>query len=123
MLRDCRALGALAPVAEALVLYARSLGATEFIKKGQRFVGQPNFVTFEVHHQRANNLTISLRGNPSEFLADENLPARKSQNGYSEIKVTAPEHLRAAANHIHQARIVYDRGRTRVPKKPKLVET
>jgi len=123
LIEDCGLLGSqLSATAVALVRYAASLGVSSFSKKGQRYVAEPNFVTFELHHQRARNLTISLRGNPSEFLAFPEMKAKKSQNGYSEIKVTDVGQLRAAANCIARAREVFDKGRTRVLKTPKLIE-
>jgi hypothetical protein len=123
LIEECSLLGSqLAPTAIALVRYASSLGISSFTKKGQRHVAAPNFVTFEIHHQRARNLTISLRGNPIEFLSFPEMKAKKAQHGYSEVKVIDAGQLLAAANCIARARQVFDRGRTRVMKTPKLIE-
>jgi hypothetical protein len=81
LLNECRSLRALSPVAESLVRYANSLGISSFEKKGQRYVADPNFVTFEVHSQRTNNLTISLRGNPEEFLDFSRAPGERVSAG------------------------------------------
>ena len=50
--------------AAALVDYALSLDANAtIVLKRDRYVFSPKkFVTFSVHHKRANNLTITMRG-------------------------------------------------------------
>lgn len=122
LLEECGGLGSIGSVATALVQYATSLGATNYEKKGNRFVPEPNFVTFEVHRVRTKNLTISLRGYPKEFQTFSELSLKRSQNGYSEVKVTAARQLHAAAAHIARAREVFDRGRERTPKSISVVE-
>ena len=54
----------------ALVQFATSLiESNKFELSERRWVARPhNFVTFEVHWQRAKNISLSLRGNPAEYL-------------------------------------------------------
>ena len=117
-------LGDLKLTARALVVYALRLGEGEHLEPaGRRWVSRPsNFVTFEVHHQIANNLTLSLRGNPAEFIEFNELRLRPGQAGYSECPVTDPIQLCAAAWYIRRAFELYHRGRSRVQTKPRLVE-
>ena len=69
----------------ALVQFARSqFPGLRFEANTQgRFVAVPdNFVTFSVHWQRAKNITVTLRGNPDEFLAFEELTVKPDMGGY-----------------------------------------
>ena len=68
-----------------LAQYARALTPkSDYDFDGRRFVLRPdNFVTFSVHSSRANNLTVSLRGNTTEFEKLPELLIKPDQNGYS----------------------------------------
>ncbi|WP_434148693.1 hypothetical protein ACR2R6_15685 [Methylocaldum gracile subsp. desertum] len=108
----------------ALLQYVQSLvEGTEFQAHERRWVARPhNFVTFEVHWQRARNITISLRGNPSEFIQFSELPLKGGMAGYSECKVTSTNQLRAASSYIARAAELYKRGSRRIQKKPVVLE-
>jgi len=108
----------------ALVDYAVSLfHGIEFEQSGTRWVARPkNYVTFEVHWKRAKNIAISLRGNPSEFLAFDELPLKQGMAGYSECKITNQSQLAAASTYIRRAAEIYQRGRDRERTTPRVVE-
>ena len=53
----------------ALIDYIESLcPSITFELKTKRWVPSVNFVTFTIQYKRAQNIVISLRGNPSEFI-------------------------------------------------------
>lgn len=109
----------------ALVQFARSqFPGLRFEANAQgRFVAVPdNFVTFSVHWQRAKNITVTMRGNPEEFLAFEELTVKPDMAGYSSFKVTEVGQLAAAAFCIRRAAEIYRAGRVRVQKSIKVVE-
>ena len=88
-----------------------------------RYVATPdNFVTFSIHWQRAKNITVTLRGNPDEFLAFEELILKADMAGYSSFKVTEVSQLAAAAFCIRRAAEIYRAGRVRVQKRMTVVE-
>jgi hypothetical protein len=88
-----------------------------------RYVAAPdNFVTFSVHWQRAKNITVTLRGNPDEFLGFDELTLKPDMAGYSSFKVTEVNQLAAAAFCIRRAAEIYRAGRVRVQKGMKVVE-
>ncbi len=112
-------------IGAALVVFACSLfPGLHFEANAQgRFVAAPdNFVTFTVHWQRAKNITVTLRGNPDEFLAFEELPLKPDMAGYSSFKITEVKQLAAAAFYIRRAAEIYQAGRVRVQKGQKVVE-
>ena len=109
----------------ALVQFAiAQFPGLEFSSTDQgRFVASPdNFVTFTVHWKRAKNITVTLRGNPSEFLAFDELSLKADMGGYSSFKFEQPCQLAAAAMHIRRAAELYRAGRERAQKTPKVVE-
>lgn len=108
----------------ALVDYTLSLfKGLEFKQTGNRWVARPmNYVTFEVHWKRAKNIALSLRGNPSEFIAHEELPLKQGMAGYSECKITNHSQLAAASAYIRRAAEIYKRGRERDRTTPRVVE-
>jgi hypothetical protein len=108
----------------ALVQYAKSIiDGVEFEQNGTRWVARPdNFVTFEPHWKRAKNIAVSLRGNPGEFIEQNELPLRSGMSGYSECKLTNVNQLAAASSYIGRAAELYQRGSTRTHTKPKVVE-
>lgn len=112
-------------VGTALVVFARSqFPGLQFEENSQgRFVANPaNFVTFSVHWQRAKNITVTLRGNPDEFLPFEELPLKPDMAGYSSFKLTEVRQLAAAAFYIRRAAEIYQAGRVRVQKGQKVIE-
>ena len=86
---EIRKIPKLKNVGLALIDYVESLcpGIT-FELKTKRWVPSVNFVTFAVQHARAQNIVISLRGNPKEFLEFEELPLREGMGygAYTEWK-------------------------------------
>ncbi len=112
-------------IGKALVEYAGSLiSGTEFQADSQgRYVAKTdNFVTFKVHWQRANNLTVTLRGNPEEFPVLPELPLSRDQAGYSSFKLKEPNQLCAASLYIRRAAEIYQKGRERVQKGQAVIE-
>jgi hypothetical protein len=82
-----------------------------------------NFITFQFHYRRAKNITICLRGKYEEFLnRDKILVLDKARGGYSRCSVFKTAQLSAAAYYIERAFELYQKGRTRTPRKPILEE-
>lgn len=109
----------------ALVQFAKSqFPGISFEPNSQgRYVATPdNFVTFSVHWQRTKNITVTLRGNPDEFLSFEELKIKADMGGYSSFKVTDASQLAAAAFCIRRAAEIYRAGRVRVQKGMKVIE-
>lgn len=109
----------------ALIDYIESLypGIT-FELKTKKWVPSENFVTFTVQHARAENIVISLRGNPKEFLEFEELPLREGMGhgAYTECTLEQANQLPAVAMHIRKAYELYQEGSTRDKKRPKITE-
>lgn len=123
LLSELNQLKGISEGAVALMKYAMALSSSEFEHEGQRWVFRPeNFVTFEVHCQRSNNLTVTLRGDPSEFQTKAELPLDRSMNGYSAFKLTENGQLEAAFSYVRRAKELFDRGRTRDKKTPQVIE-
>ncbi|NBQ69940.1 MAG: hypothetical protein EBU46_14405 [Nitrosomonadaceae bacterium] len=111
-------------VGTALVVFARSLlpGLRFEPNVQKRFVATPdNFVTFTVHWHRAKNITVTLRGNPDEFLSFQEMPLKPDRTGYSSFKLTEASQLAAAAFYIRRAAEIYQAGRGRVQNGQKVV--
>ena len=109
----------------ALVDYVESLSpGISFEFKGKRWVPTVNFVAFTVQHARAQNMVISLRGNPKEFLKFDELPLKKGMGygAYTECTLETPDQLPAVAMCIKKAFELYRKGSTRQKKNPKLTE-
>lgn len=112
-------------IGRALVQFAKAqFPGLSFEANSQgRYVAAPdNFVTFSVHWQRAKNITVTLRGNPDEFLAFEELSLQPDMGGYSSFKITNASQLAAAAFCIRRAAEIYRAGRVRVQKGMKVIE-
>jgi len=112
-------------VGRALADFVRSLPPSvkpnycegEFKRQGKKWVHDPNFVTFTLHYIRTENITLSLRGNPSQFQQSDVLPlqpgrgAKTSKGGYSECRISGARQLGAAAVYIERAYEIYRKGR------------
>jgi len=111
-------------VAFALIQYARSLEPeSDYVPENDRFVLRPaNFVTFSVRWKKANNITVSLRGNPNEFEKLPELLIQQDQNGYSLFRFEQVNQLFAAASYIRRAHELFERGRQRRQTTPLTVE-
>lgn len=122
---EMKKMGLLAEIGAALVAYAESIAdGGKFELSGYRWVVRPNnFVTLEPHYIRALNIAVSLRGNPSEFAELPELPLKKGMAGYSECSITTPGQLAAASLYIRRASELYHRGKNRIHKNQKLMET
>lgn len=109
----------------ALMQFAESLveGTSFVISERRRWIARPrNFVTFEIHWQSTRDITLSLRGNPSEFLRFEELPLRAGLGGYSECRINSVRQLAAASSYIATAAQRCIRGATRVRTRPVLIK-
>ncbi len=101
---DIARLGPLAPVALALIEYARALDPKgQFVRKGAMWVSEPNFVAFRVP-KRSREAVFSVYGG-RDFRKCRALgifwsPSRAS---YSEFRLTRARELAAAAFYIAQA--------------------
>jgi hypothetical protein len=109
-------LDGIAPLGHALVEFVTAIhpGGT-FEREGKSWVYRPdNFVVFDVHYQRANNLTLSLRGAPREFETHADLPLIYGMGRvYARCKIESADQLDAAAYYIRRALELYKRGRSR----------
>jgi len=109
----------LAEIIGALAAFGKALDpGSKYWKQGERYVLHPNkFVTFTVRHKRSRHLTISLRGNLSEFEAAQELTLKEGRAGaYSECNLTSSKQLAAAATYIQRAYQLCKRGSSRVRK-------
>ena len=109
----------------ALVDFVRSIHPKgDFSQETKSWVYRPdNFVVFDIHYQRANSITLSLRGSPSEFQHYEILPLSLGMGHvYSRCKIENPNQLDAASYYIRRALELYKRGRTRPHKEEKRIE-
>jgi hypothetical protein len=99
----------------ALVDYVRSIQPGEFSLESRSWIYRPaNFVTFEVHYQRASNIALSLRGGTKEFDPYDILPLTYHRGGaYSLCRIEHPNQLEAASYYICRALEIYRRGRRR----------
>lgn len=105
----------------ALIDYIESLhpGIT-FELKSNRWVPSINFVTLTVQHARAQNIVISLRGSPTEFIEFDELHLREGMGhgAYTECTLEHANQLPALALHIRRAHEIYKQGREREKKHP-----
>lgn len=105
----------------ALIDYVESLhpGIT-FELKSRRWVPSVNFVTFTVQHARAQNIAVSLRGSPKEFIEFDELPLREGMGhgAYTECTLERANQLPALAMHVRRAHELYNQGREREKKHP-----
>lgn len=87
---------------------------SKFIKRRYREVLFPiNFVTITMLKNR-EELVISLRGKPEEFLEQLELPIHKGRGkSYSEVRVTNNSQINAVTNYIRRARNIALRGQSR----------
>lgn len=108
----------------ALLDFVRAIHPGEFELKGNSWIYRPdNFVTMDVHWQRANNLTLSLRGAPKEFDVRDCLPLSYGMGRvYSRCKIERPDQLDAASSYIRRALELYQRGRSRPITHPRTIE-
>ena len=103
----------------ALFQYALSLpNCASFTNTNGRWVCSPNYVTLQVHHKRANNIRISLRGNPEEYEHYQELPLKPGMAGYSECSFESPAQMFAAISYIRRAWQIFNKGRGRTPTRP-----
>ena len=108
----------------ALIDYIESLyPEITFELKTKRWVPSVNFVTFTVQHARAQNIVISLRGNPKEFIEFKELPLREGMGygAYTECTLEHAKQLPAIAMHIRTAYEIYSKGNMRDKKHPKII--
>jgi hypothetical protein len=67
-------------------------------------VHDPNFVAFRITHKTKQQITLSLRGKPSDFESFPELPLKKGRGeSYSRCTVTNARQLAAAARYIEGA--------------------
>lgn len=115
----------LAGTIKALATFAKTLiPESKYRKERERFVLRPcAFVTFTVRHKRSQHLTITLRGNLGEFAVARELPLKNGRaSAYAECNLRSPNGLAAAAAYIQRACEIYERGRSRILKKPVITE-
>ena len=116
-------LGQLAPIAKALVDYAKSLEpGSRFVRKGRRWVCEPNFVAFEVHAARSRHVTFNVSGRPHLFDKSPALPLSRARSSYSQFQLRTPRQLAAAASYIATALLLHKHRKHSLPKLPILAE-
>jgi hypothetical protein len=120
---ELRQLGDLEPVGAALAEFVRALDPKGLFNwEDPQWVNRPdNFVTFSIHHKRAKNIVLSLRGHSVHYKA----PAERAgltnayydlgpgMREYSTYRITSAAQLLAAAFFIRVAFDYPSRGRKR----------
>ena len=92
--------GPLAPVAIALIEYAKALVPRgEFVRKGALWVSEPSFVAFKVP-KRSCEVIFSVYGFSTGFKKCPALSIYWSRSSYSEFRLESPRQLGAAASYI-----------------------
>ena len=100
--QDIARLGPLAPVALALIEYAKALVAGgEFVRKGAMWVSEPNFVAFKVP-KRSREVVFSVYGLSGGFKKCPALSIYWSgwRESYYEFRLQSRRQLGAAASYI-----------------------
>ena len=122
---DIKKLKGITRVGFSLVDFIRSIHPGEFQLEGNYWVYRPdNFVTIDVHWKRANNITLSLRGAPTEFVTHAGSPLTYGMgNVYSRCKIERADQLDAASYYIRRALELYQRGRSRPIRRPRTIES
>lgn len=118
---EAKLLPELADVIGALATFGKALDPnSKYWKQGERHVLHPNkFVTFTVRYKRSRHLTITLRGNLSEFETVQELTLKEGRAGaYAECNLSSPKQLAAAAMYIQRAYQLCKRGPGRARKTP-----
>ncbi len=120
LISECRALPLeIAAQAEGIARYINEFCTGGWSKNSNgRYVSDPNFVTIKPQIARANNLAVTIRGNPHEFEKGEMIVVKGDQAGYSRFILDNPKQLADCLMHIDRARTLYDRGRTRSQSTP-----
>ena len=114
-------LGPLEPTAHALIDYALALvPGSEFVRRGRRWVCQPNFVAFEVHAARSRHVTFNLSGRPHLFDDCPALRLSRTRASYSEFRLQSPRQLAAAASYIATALLIQRHRKRTLPDLPAL---
>ena len=113
---DVAHLPELAATAIALATYAASLFPNaRFVKKGRRWVCEPNFTSFEVRWQQRKAIVMTVRGLWWEFEKQDVLPVKRARGAsYSECWITSPRQLAAAAVYLATAAALFRAG----PRRP-----
>ena len=112
-------LGSLAPVAVALIEYAKALvpGGGEFVKKTTMWVSKPNFVAFSIP-KRSRQVIFSVYGSKADFKTCKVLITYPGswRSSYREFRLASPRQLGAAASYIATSfhRSMYKRKRSDV---------
>ena len=116
LLADCGKLPAgVSEVAEALVLYADASSHGELVAgaSGRWRLDGHNYLTLKPQYARANNLAVTLRGNPDEFEDRAELSLQKDQNGYSAFRLERASQAAAAFYYVERAHTLFERGASR----------
>ena len=73
-----------------------------------RWVTRPaNFVTFKIHHKRARNITLTLRGTTDQFPENDELAVRPDRGSYSALRITHSNQFSAAGECLRRAAEIY----------------
>jgi hypothetical protein len=117
--QEIERLRCISSVGLALIAFSRAISPGDFRLESGAWIYRPNnFVTFRIHFQRVNNITLQLRGRPiefaNEFAKDASLPLRRGRGGYSVCKIERPDQLDAAAFYIRHALKLYHLGPSRL---------
>lgn len=103
----------------ALLQYAVTLIENgSFIHKNGKWICKENFVTFQVHHKKTNNIRVSLRGYPTEYQEYSELLLKQGMKGYSEFVFEDTTQLFAASSYIRRALQLYKKGSRREHSRP-----
>jgi hypothetical protein len=107
---ELRGIPELAATGEALVRYAKSLfPKADFVKKGRRWVCEPNFIAFEVQPARGKHITFTIYGMRYKFDKHAVLPLQRTRASYLQFVIESPRQLGAATAYIANAARAYAR--------------
>ncbi len=101
--RDLAPLGPLAPVAVALIEYAKALvPGANVVRRQTKWVVVPNFMAFRVP-KRTREVIFSVYGHPKAFKKSPALGIYWDRSSYSEFRLDSARQLGAAASYIATA--------------------
>jgi len=125
MIQEADRLESLSHTCKALAEFAQAISGSTFQREGKQWVARPdNFVTLTIQYARAQNIAVSIRGNPNEFRTDPALSVevKPGMAGYSSFSIEHVRHLAGAADCIERAWTIFQRGRTRQRTQTQVVE-
>jgi len=97
----------LRPLGEEFLTRVRqqSPGWLVYYPDSGRYVAKPdNFWTVRIQQPRANNLQLTVRGDPNHFVVPDDIDLKKDRPGYSRFVISHSDQIPGALSIIGQAR-------------------